>query len=167
MDILSTSWDIVIVDGPSGYHKGEPERIQSLYAATELTRPPSALTVVDDCERQVVRTYADLFYDPDTLFLAVLRSPRFVPSAASTTLYMVATYSVFTDIESSKFIAFFTCAPRASKPLPAALPGAVSRWGTRIYSLTMSHHRFLSMVATYSGFTDITLKHTGIKSLPH
>ena len=79
MDIRSTSWDIAIVDGPGGY-KGDPGRIQSLYAATELTRPPNALTVVDDCERQVVRTYADLFYGPGTLFLAVPRSPRFVPS---------------------------------------------------------------------------------------
>lgn len=80
IDILSTSWDIVIVDGPGGYHKGEPGPIQSLYAATELTRPAHALTVVDDCERQVVRTYADLFYGHGALFLAVPRSPRIVPS---------------------------------------------------------------------------------------
>ena len=80
LDIMATTWDVVIVDGPGGYAKGEPGRIQSLYTASTLNRPSHALTVVDDCERQVVRTYADLFYGPGALFLAVPRAPRFVPS---------------------------------------------------------------------------------------
>lgn len=80
IDITTTTWDVVIVDGPGGFGKGEPGRIQPLYTAIELARPPNTLTVVDDCEREVVRTYADLFYGPGALFLAVPRAPRFVPS---------------------------------------------------------------------------------------
>ena len=80
IDIRSTSWDVIIIDGPGGYHKGHPRRIQSLYADVNLIRPHSALTVVDDFERSVVRTYADLFYGPGALFLAVPRPPHFVPS---------------------------------------------------------------------------------------
>lgn len=78
IDVLSTSWDVIIIDGPAKeYSTG---RITALYSGVELVRPAHALTVVDDCERPLVRKYADLFYSPEALFLAVPRPPRFVPS---------------------------------------------------------------------------------------
>ena len=76
--VSETEWDIVIVDGPAGYKNGDPGRIQSLYTAATLYRPFDALTVIDDCERWVERTYADLFLGAHRLFLTVSRPVRFV-----------------------------------------------------------------------------------------
>lgn len=76
--VLETEWDIVIVDGPAGYKNGDPGRIQSLYTAATLYRPFDALTVVDDCDRWLERTYADLFLGAHRLFLTVSRPMRFV-----------------------------------------------------------------------------------------
>lgn len=76
--VLRTTWDIVIVDGPSGYHAEAPGRFQSLFMAARLPRPRDALTVVDDCNRPVERTYADAFLGAHNLFMAIPRRWRLV-----------------------------------------------------------------------------------------
>jgi len=86
-DILETEWDIILVDAPAGYKKGKtPGRYQALYMAARLRRPADALTVVDDCERHVERTYGDLFLGNASAptgspFLIVARSWRLVFSS--------------------------------------------------------------------------------------
>jgi uncharacterized protein (TIGR01627 family) len=79
-EVRATAWDVVIVDGPAGYAAGTPGRIQSLYAAATLRRPPNALTVVDDCDRRVEGRYADLFFGRAALVQKVARELRVVPS---------------------------------------------------------------------------------------
>ena len=72
-DVKSKEWDIVIVDGPQGFRKRHPGRWQSIYTAAHLKRPPHALTVIDDCQREIESSFAALVFGRDKLVKRVGR----------------------------------------------------------------------------------------------
>ena len=65
--LLSTSWDVIIVDAPRGFAGSHPGRWQSMYMAAHLKRPPNALTVVDDCERPLESSFANAIFGRERL----------------------------------------------------------------------------------------------------
>jgi uncharacterized protein (TIGR01627 family) len=64
--VLSTSWDVIIVDAPRGFGS-HPGRWQSIYMAAHLKRPPNSLTVVDDCERPLESSFANAIFGRERL----------------------------------------------------------------------------------------------------
>lgn len=56
-------WDIIFVDGPTGYADSTPGRIQSIYTASVLSGKSENIDVfVHDCDREVERVYCDRFF---------------------------------------------------------------------------------------------------------
>jgi glucuronoxylan 4-O-methyltransferase len=53
-------YDVILVDGPAGWHDGTPGRMQSIVAAIGLAADGSDL-FIHDCDREVEREYCDRF----------------------------------------------------------------------------------------------------------
>ncbi len=62
----STRWDLVLVDGPTGWGEDTPGRMQSIYAAAHLVRPGGDV-FVHDAEREVEAVYARRWLGTDNL----------------------------------------------------------------------------------------------------
>lgn len=60
---LSESWDVVIVDGPEGWHLEAPGRQQSIFLAAQLASS-STTVFLHDYERRLERTYARKYLKP-------------------------------------------------------------------------------------------------------
>lgn len=54
--VADTGWDVVLVDGPPGWHDGAEGRMQSIYMAARLVRGGGDV-FVHDAEREVERAY--------------------------------------------------------------------------------------------------------------
>jgi glucuronoxylan 4-O-methyltransferase len=65
--ILNTKWDIIFVDGPSGYNDNTPGRMKSIYTASKLAYlSGNTYVFVHDCDRKVEKLYCDSFLsDPN------------------------------------------------------------------------------------------------------
>ena len=68
------TWNIFLVDGPTGGHSRDIGRFQSLYMSMVLPHAQKYLVVVDDCERRVEHTYASLFLRAENRFLEIKRA---------------------------------------------------------------------------------------------
>lgn len=81
IEITKTEWDIVIVDAPMGYKKGDPGRWQSIYMAASLRRLKQSLTVIDDCDRSTENDFALLVFGRQNLKRRVKRGFRLTVAA--------------------------------------------------------------------------------------
>ena len=60
--ITTTAWDIIFVDGPTGYDDNTPGRMKSIYTAAKLAQCSRNCSVfVHDCDREVEAVYSDTF----------------------------------------------------------------------------------------------------------
>ncbi|MEE9382653.1 MAG: hypothetical protein V3V08_04485 [Nannocystaceae bacterium] len=61
--IRATSWDVIFVDGPQGYNRRCPGRMQSIYTASQLARAFAGPTdvLVHDVDRRIERVCGDRF----------------------------------------------------------------------------------------------------------
>jgi glucuronoxylan 4-O-methyltransferase len=58
--ITSTSWDMIIVDGPAGFHDRKPGRMNSIFAASQLVKKNGDV-FVHDSHRKVERAYCQRY----------------------------------------------------------------------------------------------------------
>jgi hypothetical protein len=56
-EVARVAWDVILVDGPAGWHGGCPGRMQSIYMASVLVAPGGAV-LVHDAEREVEASYS-------------------------------------------------------------------------------------------------------------
>ena len=73
-NVKMETWNIFLVDGPTGGHSRDIGRFQSLYMSMILPHAQKSLVVVDDCERIVEHTYASLFLGAENRFLEIKRA---------------------------------------------------------------------------------------------
>ena len=66
-DVLSTRWDVILVDAPRGTRWYRPGRMKSIYTASVLGRQSRADVFVHDCHRTVEREASDQFLRPERL----------------------------------------------------------------------------------------------------
>jgi glucuronoxylan 4-O-methyltransferase len=67
-DVARASWDVILVDGPTGFADECPGRMQSIYTAARLARQGAAAEViVHDCDREVERSYCERFLPREAL----------------------------------------------------------------------------------------------------
>lgn len=59
-DILKTSWNVILVDGPAGYSDQTAGRMKSIYMASKLIKTGGNI-FVHDTNREVEREYCDKF----------------------------------------------------------------------------------------------------------
>ncbi len=64
--VANARWDVLLVDGPAGWHGGAPGRMCSIHAASELAAD-GADVFVHDCERPVEAACCDLYLKPENL----------------------------------------------------------------------------------------------------
>ncbi len=65
-EIADVAWDVILVDGPTGWLPEHPGRMQSIYAAASLS-PRQGNVFVHDCDREVEQLYSDRFLGPENL----------------------------------------------------------------------------------------------------
>ena len=64
-EVLATRWDIILVDAPPGTDDDSPGRMQSIYAAYQLSRNHTGTDIfIHDTNRQVEKMYGDFFFGP-------------------------------------------------------------------------------------------------------
>lgn len=90
--IRSTSWNVIMVDGPMGYNADiHPGRFQSLFEAARLVSLPNGYIVVDDCERAVEGTVADLLFGAENRISRIERPKREHAKINSQCIYKATT----------------------------------------------------------------------------
>jgi len=64
--ILNTNWDIILVDGPQGWHINNPGRMKSIFTAFDLQKNlKSGDIFVHDSTRYIEKLYCDFFLEPN------------------------------------------------------------------------------------------------------
>jgi uncharacterized protein (TIGR01627 family) len=66
-EIAARTWDVILVDGPSGYDASSPGRMQSIFAASRLVARGGAV-FVHDAEREVEAAFAEKYLRDGRLF---------------------------------------------------------------------------------------------------
>jgi hypothetical protein len=69
-EIRSRRWDVILVDGPAGWKRGHPGRMQSIYEAARLVAAGGTV-FVHDCERRQEAAAAALFLGEHRAFVEV------------------------------------------------------------------------------------------------
>ncbi len=64
--VANVRWDVVLVDGPAGWHDDAPGRMCSIYAASAFAAD-DADVFVHDCERPLEASYCDLYLTNENL----------------------------------------------------------------------------------------------------
>jgi glucuronoxylan 4-O-methyltransferase len=64
--ITKTEWDIVLVDGPQGFHRNTPGRMKSIYMSKVLAKNGGDI-FVHDCDRKIERVYCDKYLVKENL----------------------------------------------------------------------------------------------------
>lgn len=67
VDVLETSWDVILVDAPRGTRWYRAGRMKSVYTASVLAGRTGGDVFVHDCHRTVERESSDQFLGPDRL----------------------------------------------------------------------------------------------------
>lgn len=62
-EIEGSHWDIIFIDGPKGFHKYTPGRMQSIFNASNLSY---SNILLHDCDREVEKTYFETFIGKPT-----------------------------------------------------------------------------------------------------
>ena len=65
-DVVSERWDVVLVDGPAGWHDNTPGRMQSIFQASQVASS-LADVFVHDCDRVIERTFSDRYLGASNL----------------------------------------------------------------------------------------------------
>ena len=60
-NIAKRSWDVVLVDGPTGGADSDPGRMQAIHMASELVAPGGCVAV-HDCDRELETAYAEKYF---------------------------------------------------------------------------------------------------------
>ncbi len=58
--VKKTEWDVVLVDGPQGFHRYTPGRMKSIYMSRILAKKGGDI-FVHDCDRKIERVYCDKY----------------------------------------------------------------------------------------------------------
>jgi hypothetical protein len=80
-EVAESRWDVILVDGPTGFDDETPGRMKSIYAASRLASLGTRV-FVHDCERPVENAFTNRYLGTQRLFLeiegrATLRGYRF------------------------------------------------------------------------------------------
>ena len=70
--VKNTKWDIIFVDAPAGNKSHLPGRMQSIYAAKQLSSKDTKV-LIHDCDRPVEDTYSKFFFGDNYIQLTKLR----------------------------------------------------------------------------------------------
>jgi Polysaccharide biosynthesis len=65
-EIADIAWDVILVDGPTGWLPEHPGRMQSIYTAASLS-PRQGHVFVHDCDRELEQLYSDRFLGSENL----------------------------------------------------------------------------------------------------
>ena len=65
--VKNESWDVILVDAPTGSSDDCPGRMKSIYLAFQLVTSGSSI-FVHDCDREIEKTYCDHFFGKHELF---------------------------------------------------------------------------------------------------
>jgi len=65
-EIEKEKWDVILIDGPSGWKDHEPGRMKSIFLASRLIRKPGDV-FVHDCDREVEDAFCNKFLGKDNL----------------------------------------------------------------------------------------------------
>lgn len=66
--VTDERWNVILVDGPTGFNDDCPGRMKSLYTASRLAHEAGgADVVVHDCDRPVERAFCERFFHPEQL----------------------------------------------------------------------------------------------------
>lgn len=84
---LAATWDVILVDGPAGYHMDDPGRALPIRWASRVMGPGTHV-FVDDYNRPLERHFADLLLRFDNPPCAVIPSER---EAGKTMLWRIGT----------------------------------------------------------------------------
>ena len=76
--VTDREWDVVIVDGPSGWEQGSPGRMKSIALARKLVRAKGHV-FVHDCDREVERAYCDHYLGASSLVSVAGRMRHYSP----------------------------------------------------------------------------------------
>ena len=80
--VINTTWNVIIVDAPTGYSDSSIGRMKSIFTASQLAQNGSVVDIfVHDCDRVIEDTYSTTFLGAENLVMAVdrLRHYRIYP----------------------------------------------------------------------------------------
>ena len=63
-EVANTTWDVILVDAPTGWGEGTKGRMKSIYAGRKMVSK-SGHVFVHDCEREVEIAYCDAILKPE------------------------------------------------------------------------------------------------------
>jgi glucuronoxylan 4-O-methyltransferase len=64
--ISETKWDVILVDGPTGFRDDHPGRMKSIYMASRLIKPGGHI-FLHDCNREIEQQFGDRFLGTENL----------------------------------------------------------------------------------------------------
>ncbi|KAI6668674.1 hypothetical protein NL676_007260 [Syzygium grande] len=104
--VYELSWDVILIDGPSGYHEAAPGRMSAIFTAAVLARSKKGGAAethvfVQDFDREVEKVYSDEFLCRDNLVEVVGKLGHFVVERVSDERLMTEFCSVSASANSS------------------------------------------------------------------
>ncbi|XP_056163800.1 protein IRX15-LIKE-like [Syzygium oleosum] len=104
--VYELSWDVILVDGPSGYHEAAPGRMSAIFTAAVLARSKKGgmaetHVFVQDFDREVEKVYSDEFLCRDNLVEVVGKLGHFVVERVSDERLMTEFCSVSASANST------------------------------------------------------------------
>ncbi|KAF8015792.1 hypothetical protein BT93_H1357 [Corymbia citriodora subsp. variegata] len=107
--VYELSWDVILIDGPSGYHEAAPGRMSTIFTAAVLARSKKdgvakTHVFVHDFDREVERVYSDEFLCRNNLVEVVGKLGHFVVERASDERLMTEFCRISASADSSSSV---------------------------------------------------------------